>query len=110
MPKRRTSKEHEFSFKNMQVLKLKDGARVLDHSPSEQLKNRKLVADALLQSLQDGDAEAFKDILRAHLDIINKTEFARKIKISERTLYRMVSEEGNPTLDNIAKVVQALCA
>jgi probable addiction module antidote protein len=74
------------------------------------LKDKQYVLHALLQCLQDGDADAFKEILRSHLEVVNKTKFAEKTHIPERTLYRMVSEDGNPTLDNIAKVVHALCA
>jgi probable addiction module antidote protein len=80
------------------------------HSASERLADKKYVAQALIECLQDGDAEAFKDILRSYLDVVNKSRFSSKTHIPQRTLYRMVSENGNPTLDNIARVVHALCA
>jgi probable addiction module antidote protein len=94
----------------MPEIKLKAGAKVSDQSASQRLKDRKYVLQALIQCLQDGDADAFKEILRSFLEVVNKTKFAEKTHIPERTLYRMVSEDGNPTLDNIAKVVHALCA
>ena len=110
MAKKRTSKKQDFSFESMPSLELKSNAKVKDHKASERLKDRRYVANALIQCLQDGDSDAFKEILRGFLNVVNKSNFAQKSEISERTLYRMVSEDGNPTLDNIARVVHALCA
>jgi probable addiction module antidote protein len=110
MLKKKTSKKHGFSFDDIQPVKLKKGAPVTPYSPSERLRNKQYVADALMECLRDGDAEAFKEILAAHLQAINKAEFAERTKIPKRTLFRMVSKQGNPTLDNIAKVVHALTA
>jgi len=110
MLKRKTSNKRDFSFTNMSANQLRNKADVLEHNSSARLKNRRYVAQALIESLQDGDTDAFKEILRSYLDVVNKSKFAEKTKIPERTLYRMVSEDGNPTLDNIARVVHALCA
>ncbi len=110
MPKRKTSSKRGFSFADMSSKRLKSGAKTFDHDANARLKDRHYVAQALIESLQDGDTDAFKEILRRYLDVVNKTRFSEKTKISERTLYRMVSEDGNPTLDNIARVVHALCA
>jgi probable addiction module antidote protein len=94
----------------MPMRRLKPVAKLSDRSASDRLKDKTYIRQALLQCLMDGDAIAFKEILRSYLDVINKTQFSKKTKIPQRTLYRMVSEDGNPTLDNIAKVVHALCA
>jgi probable addiction module antidote protein len=94
----------------MPALKLRSDLKIERHSSSERLKDKNFVLQALMESLRDGDADAFKEILRAHIDVANKTQFSEKTKIPERTLYRMVSKEGNPTLDNVAKMVHALCA
>jgi probable addiction module antidote protein len=94
----------------MSTNKIKAGAKLKDFSPSERLKNKAFVAQALIECLQEGDAQAFKEILRSYLEVVNKSRFAAETHIPERTLYRMVSEDGNPTLDNIARVVHALCA
>ena len=99
MAKKRTSKKQDFLFENMPAFELKTDANVKDYKAS----------DALIQCLQDGDSSAFKEILGSYLDVVNKSSFAKKTHIPERTLYRMVSDEGNPTLDNIARVVHALC-
>lgn len=110
MLKKKKSSKRGFSFKNMEGRKLRASAKVTDQYASERLKNKNYVAQALIECLQDGDADAFKEILRSYLDVVNKSRFAEQTHISERTLYRMVSEDGNPTLDNIARVVHALSA
>ena len=91
-------------------MKLRPGAKTTPFNAAERLRDRAFIARALIECLQDGDVEAFKEILGAHLRVINKSDFSAKTKIPERTLYRMVSEKGNPTLDNIARIVHALCA
>ena len=94
----------------MQAIELRPGSKVKDYAASLRLQDRSYVAKALIQCLQEGDADAFKEILRSYLDVVNKSQFSAETHIPQRTLYRMVSEDGNPTLDNIAKVVHALCA
>ena len=42
------------------------------------------------------------------IGVINKSSLAKNKNISRRTIYRVLSEEGNPTLESIAKVVQAV--
>lgn len=93
----------------MPALRLRAGVKVTDQTASERLKDKGYVAKALIQCLQDGDADAFKEILRSYLDVVNKAKFALQTHIPERTLYRMVTKDGNPTLENIARVVHALC-
>ena len=51
------------------------------------------------------DTEGFKEILRAYLELVNKEEFAKKAGIPRRTLFRMLSKNGNPTLKNISKII-----
>ena len=110
MRKKKTLKKRGFSIYDMTPVKLKPGIKYERFDPSIGLRDKKLVAEALIDCLKEGDPEAFKEILWAHLDIINKAKFSAKTRIPQRTLYRMVTEDGNPTLDNIARVVHALCA
>jgi DNA-binding phage protein len=108
MAKAKTSAKRGFSFDGMQELSLKKGAKVVKHNSSKIFLDPELVSQALIQSLKDGDSEAFKEILAAHLSVTNKDKFSAKSSISRRTLFRMLSPEGNPTLDNIARIVHAL--
>jgi len=81
-----------------------------EHDPKKSLRNTDKVFSALILALQDGDPEAFKEILAAHLSVVNKDQFTKEAKISRRTLFRMLSPEGNPTLDNLARIFHALKA
>jgi probable addiction module antidote protein len=65
---------------------------------------------ALWECLKTNDPEGFKEILKAHLELRNKENLTQKTGISRRTLYRMLSKRGNPTLQNISKLVHKLCA
>ena len=65
------------------------------------------LVDTLAACLAEGDPDSFKEVLWAYLNVHNKTEISRKLKISRSTLYHMVSEEGNPTLDMLAKIIGA---
>lgn len=77
---------------------------------TKRMKDKNYISQALWECLVANDTEGFKEILRAHLELINKDEFAEAAGISRRTLFRMLSEDGNPTLDNISKIIHRLCA
>ena len=108
MIKKKVSRKREFSWKDLPIRKLKPGTKVVSVNSADRLRDKELVFRALWQCLVDRDVTSFKEILRAHLDAMNKRDFAKKSKISRRTLHRILSEEGNPTLENISKVVHAL--
>ncbi len=110
MTKVKTSNKQGFSLKDIKPVQFKKGVVLERHSPREHLKDPKFVYKALIEALRDGDSEAFKEILSAHLEVVNKEEFSKRAKIPKRTLFRILSPEGNPTLDNVAKLVHALDA
>ena len=72
------------------------------------LSDRAAVASALMECLMIGDPEGFKEILSSHLEVVNKSAFAKRAGIPERTLFRMLTPAGNPTLENIARVFSVL--
>lgn len=92
----------------MPPIELKKGVVLEKHSPKESLKNPKFIFLALMEALKEGDSQEFKEILSAHLEVINKEEFSKRAHIPKRTLFRILSPTGNPTLDTIAKLVHAL--
>ena len=108
MDRTRTSPRRGFSFDAIPSRKLKRGAHVTNHDPKAALRDRKLVIESLVEALTDGDAQAFKEILAAHLEVVQKESFYEKAGLSRRTLYRMLAPSGNPTLENIARVVKAI--
>ena len=110
MPKKKTSKKQDSSLENMPTLKLKTGIKTSSFKASKRMKDKDYISQALWECLIAGDPDGFKEILKTHLDLVNKEEFAKETGISRRTLFRMLSEDGNPTLDNISKIIHKLCA
>lgn len=110
MPRKKISNKRDFSLENIKPIQLKKGVSLERHSSKENLKSPQFVFAALMETLKDGDSQSFKEILSAHLEVVNKEEFSKRAHIPKRTLFRILSPEGNPTLDNVAKLVHALNA
>jgi DNA-binding phage protein len=110
MPKRKTSKKRGFSLSDLPTVNLKNRKGIASFNPDVRLQNREVVAQALWQCLVENDIEAFKEILRSHLEVTNKDQLALKAGIPRRTLFRMLTPEGNPTLENLGKIIHQLCA
>ena len=110
MIKKRISKKREHSLNDMPTLRAKNKNKLKFFNASKRIKNKKYISKALWECLLANDTEGFKEILRAHLQLINKDEFAKQSGISRRTLFRMLSEEGNPNLENISKIIHKICA
>ena len=108
MTKKVILKKREFSLNDIQVRKLKKSVKTASVKSSSRLKDRELVFRALWQCLVEEDIESFKDVLRGHMEAINKQLLSKKANTSRRTLYRILSPEGNPTLKNVSKVISAL--
>jgi len=108
MTKKVILKKREFSLNDIQVRKLKKSVKTASVKSSSRLKDRELVFRALWQCLVEEDIESFKDVLRGHMEAVNKQLLSKKANTSRRTLYRILSPEGNPTLKNVSKVISAL--
>ena len=64
---------------------------------------------ALDESLSDGNTEAFLLALKNVVEATDATQaVANKSKISRQHLYRLLSGEGNPTLETLTSVLQAV--
>ena len=110
MSKRKTSKKQETSFDDMPKIKLKKGVRLKKFNVTSKMKNKEYISKALWECLVASDIDGFKEILKTHVELINKEELVKITGISRRTLFRMLSEKGNPTLENISKLINKLCA
>lgn len=111
MGKTKTSKKQKSSsVVSPPLVKLKKGVKTSAWHPTHELLDESKLAQSLFQCLKDGDSDAFKEILFAHLDAKVKTKLAKERGVSARTMYAALSESGNPSLDTIAKLVQLACA
>ena len=79
---------------------------------SKELKDAKLVSEALLECIKSGDLESFREVLVSHLMTANKMAIAKKAGIGRRTLYDLIDpkKEFNPELATISAVIRALGA
>jgi probable addiction module antidote protein len=82
----------------------------------------KSYADSLLQSLQDpveaaayidavletGDQAALLQALRQVAGAHGMAEVARRAELGEKTLFKSLAEEGNPTLATLTSVLNAV--
>lgn len=77
--------------------------------PARYLENREDEADLLSDAVADGDpryiAAALGAVARAHGGI---SELARSTGLHRQTLQKALSDKGNPTLDTVLKVLEAL--
>ena len=70
------------------------------------------MVETLLDCLRNGDVEAFRDVLTAHLLTTNKAKIAKKAGIGRRTLYDLMdpSRKFNPELSTLSAIIHALAA
>jgi DNA-binding phage protein len=108
MSRKTTSSKRRFSLGATPITRIKAGTKVKLVSSSERLRDQELIFKALWQCLVEQDIDSFKDVLRGHLEASNKDALSKKARTSRRTLHRMLSAEGNPTLKSISKVISAM--
>lgn len=114
MGKTQTSNKRGKSSKNTLKAKanakprLKIGSQAYDYSAASELANRKFISDAIADALLDGDADAIREILLAHLKQVHKDNFYKDAGISRRSLFKLMEPDANPTLESLAKVCRAL--
>jgi probable addiction module antidote protein len=75
---------------------------------AEHLRSEAEVAAYIEAMLEDGDARAVPVALRTVADAVGgMTALADKTGLSRETLYRTLSERGNPRLDTLAAILAA---
>lgn len=91
-------------------MSLKKGVKTVKDNSLKNLKNKKRVREALAECLFSDDMDTFKKILKAHLEVRNISNFAKEAGLSRKTVYRILEPDSNPTLKNITKLLNKLCA
>ena len=61
----------------------------------------------LADVMHDGDTRALPLALRTAADVLGMAELARRTGLSRESLYRTLSEKGNPRLDTLAAILEA---
>lgn len=104
MTKKRTSKKHGFTLSELQPVNIINKSQLHNSQASAFFKNKKEVAQALLECLIDNDTETYMEILDAYLSV-NRTQIAQQAQLTRATVTQAFSKRGNPTLKTIAKIV-----
>ena len=83
-----------------------------DSSKSKTLIGPEAVREALLDCVQTGDTETFREVLVAYIKRTNKTSLAKKTGLGRRTIYDLIDpkKDFNPELSTISALIQALAA
>jgi probable addiction module antidote protein len=75
----------------------------------EELKNPELAIAYLNEALANEDKKVFLLALRHVIEARgNITDFAEKSELPRQSIYRMLSEEGNPTLEKLTAIFEAM--
>lgn len=61
----------------------------------------------LAEVTRDGDTRALPLALRTAADVLGMAELARRTGLNRETLYRTLSERGNPRLDTLTAILEA---
>ncbi len=102
MDKKKTLKKPKRQPKKSMVI---NGIELISHDPSAIFKSHKEIKQALSESLIDGDKEAFVDILSGYVRAHNILEVCRRTGLSRTVVYEAISENGNPSLDTLCKIM-----
>ena len=107
MDKAKTSKKQKKS-----LIKSKAPLLVVHDPFSKELADAKIIKQSILQALVDGDIEAVRDLLIAHLRTVNKTKLSAKSKLGRQTLYDLMDskKEFNPTIKTLSTILDNLAA
>jgi probable addiction module antidote protein len=65
------------------------------------------LAGFLAEALHDGDHRVLPLALRTAADVLGMAELARRTGLSRETLYRTLSDKGNPRLDTLGAILAA---
>ncbi len=104
--KRRKSSINTSRLKKIPKLKLKKGSGVRKSNPREELLDEELIGRAIWECLKDGDSEGVIEVIRIHLEAVNKTQIAKESEMARSTMYHTLKSK-NPTVKTLAKLVHA---
>lgn len=85
-------------------LKLKPNADIIECSATERLLDEQFIAQAVWECLKNNDPEGVMEVIKAHLEIVNKVKAAQETALSRATMYNALKGK-NPTIKTLAKLV-----
>ena len=85
----------------------KPAAASVPFRAADYVHNDAELAVFLQELLADGDTRMVPVALRTAADVLGMAELARRTGLSRETLYRTLSESGNPRLDTLGAILDA---
>ncbi len=100
----------ETSKKQKKLVKKSSRNKVTEVNPTAHFRklSKKKLHEALNACLLENDIESLQEILIAYIDSNNKVEIAEQLEISRTTIYQVYSEDWNPTIKTLARLLQAV--
>ena len=98
-PKSRTKR-------NKHVAVMRDDAGIIIFSPTEELRDIKLIGAAIMECLIANDPAGVMEVIESHLEAINKSKFLKDAGIPRSTMYKLLKMK-NPTIKTLAKIIHA---
>lgn len=95
------------NMKNFKPLRLKTSKKLFKLDPREFFRDQDAMALALSQALLEGDKDAFQEIIKSYLGIINKEELSRISKVPIATI-RRVAAGTNYNIETLLKITAAI--
>ena len=83
---------------------LRDNVGITTFSPTEKLKDIKLIGAAIMECLIENDPKGAMEAIETHLEAMNKSAFLKEAAIPRSTMYKLFKTK-NPTLKTLAKVM-----
>jgi probable addiction module antidote protein len=107
MGKTETSKKRKaFSMDDAPIVKLKKGIESLPHDPDKFLQDRDKIRHALTEAMEEGDVEAFREILSAHVKAVGVQSIIDRTHLTKSTIYSAIKEDANPTIETIFEILK----
>jgi len=107
MAKTKTSKKQKgFSLADAPIMRLKHDQKVTRAEPTKHLADREFIAKAIADCLLDGDIDALKEIVKTHIEAVDKTRLAENVGMSRSAIYAALSPTGNPTIKTIGAILR----
>jgi probable addiction module antidote protein len=107
MGKTETSKKRKaFSMNDAPIVRLKRGVESLPHDPNKFLRDRDKIRRALTEAMEEGDMEAFREILSAHVKAVGVQNIIDRTHLTKSTIYSAIKEDANPTIETIFQILK----
>lgn len=107
MGKTKTSKKQRaFSMDDASIVKLKNGVASRSHDPNKFLRDQDKIRHALTEAMEQGDVEAFREILSAHVKAVGVQNIIARTDLTKSTIYSAIKEDANPTIETIFQILK----